>query len=316
MIFRKPKFWDYQNPNLLSYLLFPLTIFVEINNYLLNFKERKKFNKVKSICVGNIYVGGTGKTPTTIKIFKILKKLGFSPLVGKKKYKTHIDEIIILKKKVNLVTDNSRVNILKKIKNKKNNVIIFDDGLQDKNISYDLNIVCFDSINLIGNNFLIPSGPLREKITSLSKYDCVILKDQNKNTHKFIKKINKINKKIKIFFTYLRVKNLNKLKKSKKYIIFSGIGNPKSFKKTLFENKIKVVHELIYPDHYNYRKEDMNYIKEIADEKKAEIITTEKDFVKLSKKDQKNINCLKIETQFKNEKKFVNYLKSKMYEKN
>ena len=84
MNFKKPKFWDYKNPSLLSYLLLPLTIFIEINNLFLKLNKNKNKNKIKSVCVGNIYVGGTGKTPTTIKIYKILKKLGFFPYVGKK----------------------------------------------------------------------------------------------------------------------------------------------------------------------------------------------------------------------------------------
>ena len=314
MNFKKPKFWDYKNPNLLSFFLLPLTIFIEINNFLLKLKKRKKNQRIKSICIGNIYIGGTGKTPLTIKVYKILKKIGFIPIVGKKKYTNQIDEITILKKNVNLIVKNSRNEIIDTVEKNQKKVIIFDDGLQDKNISYDLNVVCFDSSNLIGNGFLIPAGPLREKINSLSNYDCLILKGENRNTKKFIKTIKYINKKIKIFSTYMEVKNLKKLRRSKKYVIFSGIGNPKSFKNTLLKNKFKIIKEIIFPDHYNYRANDINNIKKIAVEKNAKIITTEKDFVKLSKVDQKNIDYLKIETAFKNEKKFINYLKKKLHE--
>jgi len=316
MIFRKPKFWDNKNPNLIAYFLLPFTIFLEINNFLLRFKKKKINIKVKSICVGNIYVGGTGKTPTAIKIYNILKKIGFLPVIGKKYYNDQIDEINILKSQVEVITDKLRLNILSKAIQKRNDVVIFDDGLQDKSISYDLQITCFDSDSLCGNNLLIPAGPLRERISKLSNYDCVILKDQNKNTVKFIKSIKKINNKIKIFFTYLKIINLNKFKKSKKYIIFSGIGNPESFKKTLLKNKINIIKEITFPDHYTYKKYDINKIKKIAFHNNAQIITTEKDFVKLSKSQKKNINFLKVETKFVNEKKFINYIKSKMYEKN
>ena len=314
MNFRKPKFWDYKNLNLYSLFLFPFTIFVEINNFFLSFKRSKLKNKIKSICVGNIYVGGTGKTPTTIKIYQILQKLGFSTSVGKKKYINQVDEITILKNQVNLITGDSRKEILNNAKKKHKKIIIFDDGLQDRNVYYHLSIVCFDSNNLIGNGFLIPAGPLRERINSLSKYDCVVLKGENKNTKKFIKTIKNINKKIRIFSTYIKVKNLNKLKKSKRYICFSGIGNPLSFKKTLLKNQIKISKEIIFPDHHNYNMNDIENIKKIAIKNNAKIITTEKDFVKLSKKDKKNIDYLKIEIKFKNEKKFINYLKSKLYD--
>ncbi len=314
MNFKKPKFWDDENPNLFSYFLLPLTIFIEINNFLLKLKKRKNNNKIKSICVGNIYVGGTGKTPTTIKIYKILKKLGFDPIVGKKKYPNQIDEIAILKNQVNLITENSRNEIIDKVLKQKKKIVIFDDGLQDRNISYELKIVCFDSSNLIGNGFLMPAGPLRERINSLSNYDCIVMKGENRSTKKFVKTIKNINKKMRVFSTYIKVKNLNKSKRSKKFVIFSGIGNPKSFKNTLLKNKIKIVKEIIFPDHYNYTVNDIKNIKKIANEKNAKIITTEKDFVKLSKADQKNVDYLKVETQFKNEKKFTNYLKSKINE--
>ena len=315
MNIKKPKFWDYKKPSFFSYLLLPLTIFIGINNFLLNFKKNNNKNKIKSICVGNIYVGGTGKTPTTIRIYKILKKLGFSVCVGKKIYKNQIDEIMILKNNVNLITGNLRHKILNSAEKRKEKIIIFDDGLQDKNLTCNLKIVCFDSTKLVGNNFLIPAGPLRERISSLSKYDCIVLKGDNKNTKEFTKKIININKKIKIFKTYFKVKNLHKFKRSKKYIIFSGIGNPQSFKDTLLKNKIKIIKYIIFPDHYNYNLRVIKNIKKIAIENNAGIITTEKDFVKLSRSDRKHIDYLKVETKFKNEETFINYLKSKMYEK-
>ncbi len=70
----KPKFWDYKKPNFLSYLFLILTIPLRLNNLLLKFKPKKEFQNVKTICIGNIYLGGTGKTPTTIKLYELLKK--------------------------------------------------------------------------------------------------------------------------------------------------------------------------------------------------------------------------------------------------
>ena len=69
MKFQKPKFWDYKKPNVLSYFLLPLTFPLIVNNYLINLKKKRINQKIKKICIGNIYVGGTGKTPLTIKIY-------------------------------------------------------------------------------------------------------------------------------------------------------------------------------------------------------------------------------------------------------
>ena len=93
MKFKKPKFWDFQRPNLLSYILLPLTFPLILNNFILNKKKNKKKNhKPKKICVGNIYVGGTSKTPLTIKIYNILNNLNVKTATIKKFYRDQIDE--------------------------------------------------------------------------------------------------------------------------------------------------------------------------------------------------------------------------------
>ena len=166
----KPKFWDFKKPNILAFLLLPFTAILIINNFFLNLKKKKKFKNIKSICVGNIYIGGTGKTPSSIKIFKILKQLKHKVVIGKKFYKDQIDEIKLLKKYSKVISLPSRTKIIEQAKKNKNQIIIFDDGLQDKELTYDLKIVCFDAKNLIGNGNLLPSGPLREKIQSLKKF--------------------------------------------------------------------------------------------------------------------------------------------------
>ena len=120
-----------------------------------------------------IYILGYWKTPTTIKMYEILKKLNFNVCTAKKLYLSHIDENKILEKKTNLISEKNRKQIIDKAIEKNYDYLIFDDGLQDKKVSYDLQFVCFDVNNWIGNNQLIPAGPLREKVSSLKKYDAV-----------------------------------------------------------------------------------------------------------------------------------------------
>ena len=86
MKLKKPSFWDYKRPNIISYLLLPFTVLFILNNFILNFRTQKKYQNIKSICVGNIYVGGTGKTPLTIKINQILKKNNLRTATIKKWY--------------------------------------------------------------------------------------------------------------------------------------------------------------------------------------------------------------------------------------
>ena len=310
MNIKKPKFWDFKKPNLTSYLLLPFTIPLLINNFFLN-KKNKKIKTIKSICVGNIYIGGTGKTPSTIKLYEILRKIEPQICTGKKFYSNHEDEKIILEKKTNLISEDNREKIIQIAIKKKQKIIIFDDGLQDKKLDFDLKFVCFEAENWIGNGKLIPAGPLREKISSLKKYDAVFLKDSelNKNVQEIIKNYNQ---NIEVFHTSYQIKNFHSFDLSKKFLVFSGIGNPKNFINILNRNNFEIIDQIIFSDHYNYKQKDINFIKNRAKKINAEIITTEKDFVKISEFDNKNINFLEIDLKIENEKKLINFIKKKI----
>ena len=315
MKLKKPKFWDLKRPNLISYLLLPLTIPLRINNLLLKYRSTKKANKIKLICVGNIYLGGTGKTPSTIKMFNICKKLNLNTSTGKKFHSNQLDEEMILKNKTNLICEKNRKKVVEKAIKKNFDVVIFDDGLQDRNISYDLKIVCFDSESWIGNGCLIPSGPLREKIDSLKKYDIVFLKGECFYEEKIFRLIKDQSPEIKVFQTYYEAVNLNKLNVKNNYLIFSGIGNPNNFRNTLIKNNFNIVDEIIFPDHYEYKQEDIDIIKLKAKKLNAKIITTEKDYVKLSGKDNDNIDFLEIDLKIKNEEDLINFINPIINEK-
>ena len=314
MQFIKPKFWDLKKPNLLSYLLLPFTIPVRINNILLDLKSKKKDQRIKTICVGNIYVGGTGKTPTTIKLYQLLNQQGYEVVTANKNYKKHLDEKIILEKKTETISSKNRQEIVDKAISMKKKILIFDDGLQDKKVSYDIEFVCFDQKNWLGNGLLLPSGPLREKIKSLKKYSCVFLKKNGEDISNKIQLIKNINPNIKIFYTHFEPLNIDQFDKSEKYLIFSGIGNPNGFKNLLIKNKLNIIDEIIYPDHYMYNESDIIRIKKHANNLGAKIITTEKDYVKISHLDKEDINLLEVDLIIENEKELTDFIKEKFHE--
>ena len=312
MIFKKPLFWDSKKQGIFSTILFPFTILTNINNFLLSISNKKINNKIFSICVGNIYVGGTGKTPLAIKLYQILNKNHKGVVVGKKFYSSHNDEINLLKKKVHTLIENKRSLIIQEAIKKNKKIIIFDDGLQDKALRYDLNFVCFDTLNWIGNGNLIPAGPLREKINSLKKFDAVFLKNISKPNNKIVRIIKKINPKIKIFNTRYKILNFNNFSLKDKYLIFSGIGNPDSFFEILKINKFLIKDQFIFPDHYSYTEKDFLNIIETSKKLNTKIITTEKDFIKIPKRYQKKIKCLKVDLEIDNKKKLINFINEKI----
>ncbi len=303
----KPTFWN--KINLLSLSLYPLTLFTYLINIIKKFSNKKKFS-LKTICVGNIYVGGTGKTPLSIKINKILSK-NYKTTFIKKKYTNQYDEQNLLSSNGNLICTKSRSAGLKTAQNQNYNLAIIDDGLQEKYVEYDLSIVCFNTSDGIGNGFLLPAGPLRENISAIKKYDAVFLNGENKNKKLFLL-LKKIKNNLKIFegkYIPLNLKNFNR---KKEFLIFSGLGNPEEFEKTLKKYNFKIKEKFVFPDHYNFSNFEINNIKKIAKSKKLEIITTEKDYLRLNKNNKKNIKFLKIELKIKNNKKFIKFLKEKL----
>ena len=307
MQIKKPSYWN--KKNIISFTLYPLTLITYLINFIKSFSIKKKYY-LKTICVGNIYVGGTGKTPLCIEINKILNKK-FRTVFIKKNYSNQLDEQNILKSYGKLINFQNRDTSLKIAKKNKFDLAILDDGLQDKSISYDISIACFNSSSGIGNGFLLPAGPLRENTSILKNYDAIFLNGEKKNK-KFSLILNKINPKPKIFEANYTPVNIKKFNISKNFLFFCGIGNPDEFRRTLKKYKFKIKAEFIFPDHFYFSNKQINKIKEIARNKKLEIITTEKDYLRLNKENKKDIKFLKIILKIKNIKKFSKFLKDRI----
>jgi tetraacyldisaccharide 4'-kinase len=314
MKLKKPKFWDYKKKNFFSYLMQPFTLPILLNNFFLNKKNKKLSKNIKSICIGNIYVGGTGKTPLVAKLYNLLNKKIKNIVVAKKFYQSQIDEIKLLEKKTNLIHSKSRINLIDDAIKKNNQIIIFDDGLQDKNIDYNLKFVCFDAMTWIGNGQIIPAGPLRENLNSLKKYHAIFLNNYDENMKDIQDKLLLINPKLKIFKSKYFIKNIDRLDKESKYLIFSGIGNPQNFKKILENSNFKIVNEIKFPDHYNYLKSDLEKIIDIAIKNNLKILTTEKDYVKISNNFKSKIGYVEIDLDLLNETEIINYIENKLNE--
>ena len=294
----KPKFWS--EKNFISYLIYPLSIITYLINFLKKISPQKEFS-IKTICVGNIYTGGTGKTSLAIKINAILNKK-FKTVFVKKNYVDQQDEINLLKKKGKVISFKNRLLSLSEAQ-KKFNIAILDDGLQEKTIKYKLKIVCINSTDGFGNGFLLPAGPLRESVNEIKNYDLAFINGEKKNTE-LKKKIRKINRNIKIFEGIYEPLQIKKFDRTKNYLIFCGIGNPHEFQNTLKKFKFKIKRKIIFPDHYKFTNNEIKKIKTLAKRENLNIITTEKDFFRLNDNQKKNVNYLKIELKIKNEHQF------------
>ena len=307
MKLKKPKFWDYKKPHLYSYLLFPFSIILSLISKIKS-KPKSTNSNIKTICVGNIYVGGTGKTSLAIKIKEILEKREIKVCFIKKFYPNQIDEQKLLNKNGKLFTSLKRITSLDEAITQGFEIAIFDDGLQDASIKYDIEIVCFNNLNWIGNGLTLPSGPLRESINNLRFYDNVFLNGNEEHLTDIKNQIYKINPKININqgkYIPLNIENFNK---EDNYIVFSGIGNHKTFVNMLKNSDLKILDDLEYPDHYQYSKKDFDEIIEKAKKYNAKILTTEKDFLRLDSFDKAEISFIKSTLEIIDEKNLIQTL--------
>ena len=303
----KPKFW--KTKNFLSFILYPLSLITYLINFLKEFSIKKNF-EIKTICIGNIFVGGTGKTSLAIEINELLRKK-FKTVFIKKNYENQSDEINLLRNKGKIISLDNRENALLTAIKKKYQVTILDDGLQQKNINYDLKIVCFNSDDAFGNGYMFPAGPLRESIKEIKNYDLAFLNGEKKN-NQLKSKLKSLNKNLEIFEGQYKPLNLKNFDLKKKYLMFCGIGNPHEFGQTLIKYKFNICDKVVYPDHHQLTDIDLKKLKNRAKKEKLTLITTEKDFFRLSKIQRKNIKFLKIKLEITNKNKFKKILISKL----
>ena len=303
----KPKFWE--TKNVISFALYPFSAITLLVNNTKKFCIKKNF-EIKTICIGNIFVGGTGKTSLAIEINELLRKK-FKTVFIKKKYENQLDEINLLNNKGKVISSHSRENALLKAVNTKYQLAILDDGLQQKNINYNLKVVCFNSEYALGNEYMLPAGPLRENLKEIKNYDLIFLNGEKKNS-KLLSKLRSIDKSLKIFQGIYKPLNLKNFDLKKKYLMFCGIGNPHEFEQTLIKYKFNISKKIIYPDHYKLTNTDLKQLIDIAKKENLVLVTTEKDFFRLNKSQRKNIKFLKIKLEIKDKKNLEKILISKL----
>ena len=334
------------NGGVISFSLsFIYAILVAIRNffYETNILSTKSLN-CKVISIGNITLGGSGKTPTVEYLSNLLQSKGHkvgiisrgykrkskSTLVvtdGKKKPESwkHVgDEPFLLAHKLEnipIVVGTSRYKAGSMMIEKfQPDVILIDDGFQHLSLHRDLDIVLVNSKDKRSDHKLIPSGKLREPISNLTKADLIIITKSNIHapSNYLINKIESFNRPT--IYNELQIDSLlqiksnkiNKLDKiaNKKVYLFSALGDNESFKKIMGYTDAKIVGHSKYPDHYHYTLDDLNDIEQKATKCNAEfLITTEKDLVKINPQNRKiDIYTVRMKMIFKPDKLFNEYI--------
>ena len=305
----KPKFWTKKN-SLIGFFLIPFSFFFQILIHFRNITVKRKKFSIPVICVGNIYVGGTGKTPLSIEIVKTLERLNKKTALIKKSYKEHLDEFKLVESKgVTLFKDSTRYDAIVSAVKNGFECVVLDDGYQDLSINKNLNIVCFSERQLVGNGMTLPSGPLREPISSLKRCQIVVI-NGGKN-FEFEKKIKNISNNISIYYSRYIPTNIEKFK-NKNLLAFAGIGNPDNFFDLLKKNNINLIKKISFPDHHKYSLNELNNLINFSSQNGLELVTTEKDLFRIKHFQLSQIKCLNVKLEISNkealEKEVIQYI--------
>tara|TARA_Y100000590_G_scaffold56397_1_gene59146 strand:- start:22 stop:951 length:930 start_codon:yes stop_codon:yes gene_type:complete len=302
----KPKFWDKNKISFFAVLLLPITFLIKFLAFFKNLLTKKYKSSIPIICIGNIYLGGTGKTPLCIEIFSILKDLNMNPAFIRKQYAHFQDETDLQKSIGPVYQSKQRIKAILEAEKNNINVAILDDGFQDFSINKNLSIICFNEKQWIGNGLTIPSGPLRSNLSALKKADCIIINGKkNKNIEN---RIFSENEKIKIFYSNYKPQNISEFK-NKKVIAFAGIGNPENFFDLLIENKLNVLETIKFPDHHKYSEQELENLFNKIKDNSFILLTTEKDYFRISEKNKTKVKYLKINVEIENKNQFIEQIK-------
>ena len=310
---KAPKFWYSQNDTVYSNILYPSSLVFRFGTKLRNWISVKKLSPIPTICIGNIVVGGAGKTPVSMKICKMLTKAGYKPHFISKGYAGTIkestlvetwhspksvgDESLLLSEIASTWIGVNRIKSANLAKKRGADCLILDDGFQNPSIDKDFSIIVVDGEQEFGNKRVLPAGPLRESIRrGLSRTNIVVVIGKINETLK-----NLIPSTIPVFRAKFEIKKDNEIFKGKKVTAFAGIAYPNKFFKTLESQGAKIIKEVSYPDHYIYNENDLLYLAEIANKTKSILVTTKKDFVRIPKTYRPLINTLDGEIIFERE---------------
>ncbi len=271
------------------------------------------------ICVGNLTTGGTGKTPAVITLTRLINGFYgdlYRIAILTRGYKRRsTDPILVVSDRKKIIAkpyesgdepyllasalkgtpviagrDRHRTGRYA-IDNFNANLFILDDGYQHLGLHRDIDILLIDATNPLGNGYLLPGGTLREPPSGISRASCIIISRADEGNREYAEGlIRSCNKDSPIFNAIYKPVNIADMKGNtlgfdyiagKDILLFSGIGNPESFRKTVENIGGKVKGEIIFPDHYWYKEKDMQRVIGEADRLAVKaIMTTEKDSVR------------------------------------
>lgn len=324
-----PSFW-YRPPESRSPLkerfLAPLS-----SLYMLGCKTHRLLVKpqktsIPVLCVGNLVAGGTGKTPAAICLVETLRKHGLAQnpyfltrgyggaeigplLVDPAKHTAWDtgDEALLLARCAPTIVSPNRIAGAQMAVNRGADMIVMDDGLQNPGIHKDIKLAVVNGEMGFGNGKTLPAGPLRQSLAQgLQQVDAFILVGEDKR-----EALKLIPEGKTVLYAALKTSGHADISKKKHYLAFAGIGYPQKFFTFLQDTVgLNLAEAVPFPDHYPYEGNDLKMLHEKAQALGAELLTTEKDFLRLPKIENITVHTLPVDMVWSDEPTALRYFES------
>lgn len=312
---KQPAFWSREH-SFLGWLLAPLGWMYALLTRLRLLRGHPYQPGVPLICIGNINVGGTGKTPVTLALAELFFAAGKQVYFLNHGYKSKLqgilvdmrthrggqvsDEALLMATKAPTIVDKNRGRGVAKAESLGADVILMDDGFQNPSVIKTLSLLVFDGQKGIGNGRCLPAGPLREPLAQgLKRADGVIIIGRDETG--LTAQVKALAPDMPILKGHvepaLALKGI-------RGIAFAGIGQPEKFFRMLENEGVTLVRKIAYPDHYAYRDEEVEALIQTG----LPVLTTAKDAVKIPDRLKAHLTQVDISFVLDNKKEWLRVL--------
>ncbi len=290
-----PPFW-WEPADWRAWSLAPFSaLYGLVAGYRMASAKRAKVD-VPVLCVGNFTVGGEGKTPVSIALAKQARKLGRKPgflsrghggsmttahlVDAEKDLSRHVgDEPLLLARHAPTMVAPDRRTGARELVGIGCDFIIMDDGFQSARIHMDYAVMVVDARRGLGNGHVIPGGPLRARLIDQLRFaDAVLTMGEGTAADHVVRQTSRAGRPV--FQARLKPRGMRAIKGGR-FLAFAGIGNPKKFFDSVAEAGGAVVEGKSFPDHHPYDDDDARDLIAAAGRDGLQLITTEKDLVRL-----------------------------------
>jgi len=320
MRLRAPKFW-HKKASSLGKVLSPLGWIYERASLFEQSLQQTHYASKPVICIGNLTLGGSGKTPTTLAFAEILKRLGHTPHILTRGYGGQInnahnhkvspsdtfdkvgDEPILMAKEYPVWVGRNR-SIASGLAIKDGaSILLMDDGLQNRRLHQDLKIVVADGVQGFGNAQVFPSGPLRTSLKKgLDLADAFVLINPKPDIQELLKDT----KKPVLTASFEPTLPIP----PQKIIAFAGIGYPEKFRIFLESQGFEIETFIPFSDHHPYSSSDIQTLRVLQEKYQLPLVTTEKDIIKIPPNTLSNLYSVPIKLKFDNEQMLIKILET------